>query len=500
MNKKTGLRALPWMVFAILATASPAFANANLITYQGVLADAGGPLNGNADMNFTLWDADTGGTMVWGPEAHNAVPVVDGVFSTLLGSSAAFGAIFASNNLLWLEVSADVGAGTQVFGPRVPFTAAPFTFQAANAASADSADWTGIANVPADLADGDDIDGGDADTVDGQDAADFAPVVHTHPGTDVTSSVANADAAAAVPWTGLTGIPLDFADNTDDVDGGAAASVPWAGITGVPAGFADGIDDVDGGAAASAPWAGLTGVPAGFADNTDDVDGGNADLLDGIDSTGFAPSAHTHSGAAITSGTVDVAHLPVGTGATQVAAGNHAHSSLNASDGTPANALVVDADGDVGIGTASAGQRLEINGAMQFTGNGAVANQTTGVISKAVRVIHTVDPRSGCPPVQPAGTAFWNVPVTLARPATVFIIGNIIRKATGRKDLLLYVDGNRVNQWITNTGATYDWQNGEVQWSGVLGAGTHNIDMRGADADVWGCGGDWGSIDVIIYE
>lgn len=40
----------------------------------------------------------------------------------------------------------------------------------------------------------------------------------------------------------------------------------------------------------------------------------------------FAPSSHNHSGANITSGTVPYARLPVGTGSSQVARGNHTHA------------------------------------------------------------------------------------------------------------------------------------------------------------------------------
>jgi hypothetical protein len=41
--------------------------------------------------------------------------------------------------------------------------------------------------------------------------------------------------------------------------------------------------------------------------------------------TDFAAASHAHAASAITSGTLDVARLPVGTGSTQVAAGNHTH-------------------------------------------------------------------------------------------------------------------------------------------------------------------------------
>lgn len=44
--------------------------------------------------------------------------------------------------------------------------------------------------------------------------------------------------------------------------------------------------------------------------------------------TEFPPAAHTHGGSDITSGTVPVARLPVGTGANQVASGSHQHSQI----------------------------------------------------------------------------------------------------------------------------------------------------------------------------
>lgn len=40
--------------------------------------------------------------------------------------------------------------------------------------------------------------------------ATFAPSAHTHPGSDVTTAVANATTAAAAPWAGLTGVPATF--------------------------------------------------------------------------------------------------------------------------------------------------------------------------------------------------------------------------------------------------------------------------------------------------
>lgn len=101
--------------------------------------------------------------------------------------------------------------------------------------------------------------------------------------------------ASNAPWSGLTGVPADFADGIDNdtlYTAGSGLSLintefavtgaPWSGLTGVPAGFADGIDNDTTYIAGygltlsgtvftvtGAPWSGLTGVPAGFADGID---------------------------------------------------------------------------------------------------------------------------------------------------------------------------------------------------------------------------------------
>jgi hypothetical protein len=61
--------------------------SATTVNYQGRLADSGGnPLDGSYGMSFSLWDAASGGSLVWGPESHVAVPVSEGLFSVGLGS------------------------------------------------------------------------------------------------------------------------------------------------------------------------------------------------------------------------------------------------------------------------------------------------------------------------------------------------------------------------------------------------------------------------------
>jgi hypothetical protein len=65
--------------------------SATTVNYQGRLADAAGnPLTGIYGMSFALYDAATGGTLVWGPEDHT-VQVSAGLFAVGLGSQTAGG-------------------------------------------------------------------------------------------------------------------------------------------------------------------------------------------------------------------------------------------------------------------------------------------------------------------------------------------------------------------------------------------------------------------------
>ncbi len=99
--------------------ASPASApgpSATTVNYQGRLADSGGnPLDGTYGMSFSLWDASTGGSLVWGPEGHAAVPVSDGLFSVGLGSQTSGGIpTSAWNGDRYLEIT----VGGETLSPR----------------------------------------------------------------------------------------------------------------------------------------------------------------------------------------------------------------------------------------------------------------------------------------------------------------------------------------------------------------------------------------------
>ena len=57
------------------------------MNYQGFLTDSSGiPLNGSYNLVFTLYDAESAGNLEWGPETHNNVQIVNGIFQVALGS------------------------------------------------------------------------------------------------------------------------------------------------------------------------------------------------------------------------------------------------------------------------------------------------------------------------------------------------------------------------------------------------------------------------------
>jgi len=71
--------------------------------------------------------------------------------------------------------------------------------------------------------------------------------------------------------------------------------------------------------------------PGDIVSPVSSVNGQTGVVVLGPTEVGAAPTDHSHSGAAITSGTVDVARLPVGSGSSQVAAGNHTHTLVSIS-------------------------------------------------------------------------------------------------------------------------------------------------------------------------
>ena len=91
--------------------------SAEPFTFQGFLEQSGSPLNGNANLAFKLYDAQSGGSQQGATISANAYPVLDGVFTIDLNFA---GVAFADANR-WLQVEVN---GTPM-GPRIEILPAP---------------------------------------------------------------------------------------------------------------------------------------------------------------------------------------------------------------------------------------------------------------------------------------------------------------------------------------------------------------------------------------
>ena len=106
----------------------------NSFTYQGKLTDGGSPANGNYDLRFILYDAESGGAQVGTIIVTKTnVAVANGLFTVDLD----FGAIF-NGDARWMEIAVRPGgtSGTfTVLSPRQPVSPVPYAFFAKVAGS-----------------------------------------------------------------------------------------------------------------------------------------------------------------------------------------------------------------------------------------------------------------------------------------------------------------------------------------------------------------------------
>jgi len=323
------------LVFLMTLMSVPAWsAVPDRINYQGKLTDSeGNPLSGAQLIRVFIYDQATGGTDLWFEE-HTATLTEGGIYNLQLGSQAPFPAnLFIDYPALYLEVRIwHSGTGWEILEPRQELISTAFSMRAAKAEDADTldgmdstefadtahdhsfSDLTGTATdsqIPDDITinnaatadyaasadsadyatsagDADTVDGQHADTVDGQHASDFAEY------SEIMPTVLASDGA---------GSGLD-ADRLDNLDSSAFATSTHAHDHGTLTGLGD--DDhtqyfhlsqnetITGRPAFNGGTSGST--PPFNVDSTYLVANLNADYLDGLNSSSFASSSHTHDG------------------------------------------------------------------------------------------------------------------------------------------------------------------------------------------------------------
>ena len=130
-----------WILNGLQATAVPGTAvpqaQTSIFTYQGRLSDGANPAAGTYPMQFSLYDAATGGTQIGTTLTITNISVSAGLFSVPLdfGSSP-----FTPGGSRYLEIAVKRSGDTEytTLTPRQHLTAAPFAIHTINASSADS--------------------------------------------------------------------------------------------------------------------------------------------------------------------------------------------------------------------------------------------------------------------------------------------------------------------------------------------------------------------------
>ena len=211
-------------------------------TYQGVLKQNGVPFSGTCKkLDFYLLDVAVPPDPLQNWVDFNTF--TNTVISNgLLNLNLDFVAGAFNGDRRWLHIQQDCLNGTNpvALTPTQELTAIPY------ALFSTKAPWAGLLGVPAGFADNVDNDTqysagtglttdltglifsvvfsgtGSANTVarsDHNHTGVYAPLSHSHAGSDITSAVPTATvalSATAAPWGGLTGVPSGFADDVDN--------------------------------------------------------------------------------------------------------------------------------------------------------------------------------------------------------------------------------------------------------------------------------------------
>ena len=121
----------------LLACVAFAAGQTTQISYQGSLKDAGAPASGPYDIEFRLFDSQTGGTQIVSEVLLPNVPVSEGVFSVALDFGAA--AFPGADRFLEISVRKSGTSALATLTPRQKILSAPYAIQSLRAQTAANA-------------------------------------------------------------------------------------------------------------------------------------------------------------------------------------------------------------------------------------------------------------------------------------------------------------------------------------------------------------------------
>ena len=129
------VRCIGVLLIAVLVPSSASAAVPDFITFSGRLSDGTGwGMSATADLSFTLYNAEIGGTALWNQSFSSAV-LDDGYFNVTLGDGTdpqtslplVVTAIFEQNDEVWIAVSIDSGPDLE---PRRQIGSVPYAVRA----------------------------------------------------------------------------------------------------------------------------------------------------------------------------------------------------------------------------------------------------------------------------------------------------------------------------------------------------------------------------------
>jgi len=305
--------------FCLLALAQP-----SQFTYQGFLGENGVPAAGVYDLQFGIYDLETGGTAVGGPLTNNATAVSNGLFTVTLD----FGSGVFDGGGRWLEVGV-VTNGGRVFdtlSPRQQINSTPYAMRALTVGSNALASYAGAVSLtnPSNTfaGDGSALSNISVTTLGGLSASNFWRLG------------GNAGTTAGADYATIAGGRENVVDGVDaTVGGGSNNEARGSGAT-----TSGGINNR---VVVSTPWATISGVYNNTATGTGSpIGGGNANTTTNSYSTVAGGQGNTAS----------KSYAMVSGGADNVADGTYAFAAGRRAKANHSGALVWgdSYDGDVG--------------------------------------------------------------------------------------------------------------------------------------------------------
>ncbi|HEX9048220.1 MAG TPA: hypothetical protein VF988_14435, partial [Verrucomicrobiae bacterium] len=306
MNIHSFIRLSSCAVVLALSTVQPAFGQGTAFTYQGRLNNGVGAVTGLFDLRFAVYDASANGAQIGASLTNSATPVTNGLFTVTLD----FGnGIFTGPNR-WLDLAVRTngnGAFTPL-SPRQAFTAMPYAQFAASATAASYAAGVPAAGIGAGTAN-----------------------------INISRNAATATTAA------VAGTAVNASSATTATTATTATSATTATMA-LTAGTATNLAGILPDAQLSTNIARLNGTNGFTGTNT------FSSMVIATNPANQIYGTFTGSGAGLT-GLSSISLAPGSITAAMLAPG--AVSSLGAPDGSPTNALTVDTNGYVGIGSST---------------------------------------------------------------------------------------------------------------------------------------------------